>query len=356
MVAREAGPGDSLGVAAALTGRPIFAGAAAIEASELLAIPVAEATDAFRLAPDLALALLRELSGQDGEDASGGWRPPLRAAAGAHGAVAPVAAAGSGNEPPPAAEQPDDGGPATAAVHGLVRIPGSFNEEWFFVQETTCPVSATAFEYLRTRAGAMHPIGRDSDFRVAYRSVDPTRYSVIVCPGCSFAAYPDDFETLEADEREAMLAAQPQRDAYGRPNLCGERSLEAAALALTLARACYELREAGPRRRAGLLHRQAWLERERGQAEAEHRLLREARDAYVEAFEQDADLTDAAAVRAVYVIGDLYLRLDDPLEGARWLESCVQMPEVAERKGLERIARERLADARELLGRLKESA
>ena len=94
-------PGTSLGVAAALTGRPIFAGAAAIEASELLAIPVAEATDAFRLAPDLALALLRELSGQDGEDASGGWRPPLRAAAGAHGAGAPVAAAGSGNEPPP---------------------------------------------------------------------------------------------------------------------------------------------------------------------------------------------------------------------------------------------------------------
>jgi hypothetical protein len=76
----------------------------------------------------------------------------------------------------------------------------------------------------------------------------------------------------------------------------------------------------------------------------------------VQAFELDTDLTDAAAARAAYVIGDLSLRLDDPLEGSRWLESCVRMPELAEQKGLDRMARDRLRDARELLGRLKDSA
>jgi uncharacterized protein (DUF2225 family) len=347
-VAREAGPGESVGVAAAFTGRSTFAAAVATEASELLAIPIDEAAEAFRIAPELAVELLREFSWREGE---GQHTPPLSAPA----------------PPPPEPPAPAEPARASVAEGGeaaqpdddaeCVRLPvEEFDEEWFFVDETTCPVSGTRFQYLRTRAGAVRPVGRDSDFRIGYRTVDPGWYAVVVCPGCSFAAYPDDFDKVTEAERAALLEAQPQRDAFGRPNLGGERTPDGAALALQLARACYELRGAGPRRRAGLLHRQAWIERDRGQVEAERLLLRAARDAYVQAFELDTDLTDAAAARAAYVIGDLSLRLDDPLEGSRWLESCVRMPELAEQKGLDRMARDRLRDARELLGRLKDSA
>ncbi len=243
-----------------------------------------------------------------------------------------------------------------AATSDLVRLEGSFEEATFFVDEAECPVSGTHFQYLRTRAGAMHPTGRDSDFRIAYRDVDPTHYSVIVCPGCSFAAYPDDFGEVAQHERSALLDAQAQRDVFGRPNLCGKRTLEAATLSLTLARHCYEVREFGPRMRAGLLHRQAWLERERGQHEAERRLLRDARAAYIEAFERDGDLSEAATVRATYVIGDLSLRLDDPLEAGRWIETCLRMPALTKQRGRDVMARERLSEARQLLERLDQAS
>ena len=344
-VAREAGPGHSVGVAAAMTGRPLFAGAVALEASELLVIPVAEAVEAFRIAPELALALLRELSWQDGGP---GHKAPLRA-----DPTPPQSLAA-----PTASErdaQPDE--PPRVEDAGLVRLPvDEYDEKSFFVDDATCPVSGTRFRYLRTRAGAVRPVSRDSDFRIVYRAVDPGLYALVVCPGCSFAAYPDDFQAVTEQERAALVAAQSSRDVFGLPNLGGTRTPDAGVRALQLARACYEVRGAGPRRRAGLLHRQAWIERGRGRVEAERLLLHEARDAYIAAFEQDSDLSDAAAARAAYVIGDLSLRLDDPLEGLRWLESCLRMPELAAQRGLERLARERLHEARELLGQLEDSA
>ena len=338
-VEREVGPGQSVGLAAALSGRPLFAGASAMDASELLAIPVSELLDIFRAAPELALLLLRELALGDEHEAGKGLAAAL--AASLHDEPDSEDAAARVSE-----------GPPTAAPLGLVRLCEPFDEESFFVDEVECPISGTPFQYLRTRAGAMRPTGRDSDFMIAYRGVDPTHYSVVVCPGCSYAAYGDDFAELEPDDREALLAAQAQRDVFGRPNLCGERSSEAAVLSLTLARHCYEARTSGPRRRAGLLHRQAWLERERGQHEAEHRLLRDAREAYIEAFERDGSLGEGAVVRAAYLIGDLALRLDDLLEAGRWLETCLRMPELSKQKGLERMARERLSKARQLLEEL----
>ena len=337
----EAGPGSAIGVAEALAGRPTRLIAIALDDCELIAIPPDEATEAFRSAPELAMALLRELAWREFGDEA----PPQPA----REAASPTApAATSEPEPEPEPERTDP---------GVVALPDApYRKEWFYADEITCPVSGTRFQYLRTRQGAVRPVSRESDFRIEYRDLDPGWYAVIVCPRCSFAAYPDDFAELAGSERAALLAAQPQRDAFGRPNLCGERTAEGALVALRLARACYELRGAGPRRRAGLLHRQAWIERNRGESEAERLLLREVREAYVQAFEQDADLSDAAAARAAYVIGDLSLRLNDPVEGARWLESCVRMPELSDQKGLERMARERLSDARQQLGRLKDSA
>ena len=67
--------------------------------------------------------------------------------------------------------------------------------------------------------------------------------------------------------------------------------------------------------------------------------------AYRAAFEQDDAISDAGLVRAVYLIGELSLRLGDPHEAAVWLLMCVQMPEAKTQTGVVRMARERLLDA-----------
>jgi uncharacterized protein (DUF2225 family) len=195
------------------------------------------------------------------------------------------------------------------------------------------------------------PASRDSDFRIVYRTVDPTHYSVVVCPQCSYAAYQDDLKELSDTERRDLLATQADRDMLGKPNLCGERSLDDAAVALDLALSCYEARRADDRRRAGLLHRRAWLERERGDARAEMSLLGDACESYRLAYEREENMTDTEALRAAYLIGDLYFRLEKPELAARWLSTCVDMPEAKVQTGINRMARDRLHEAHQQVSR-----
>jgi hypothetical protein len=54
-------------------------------------------------------------------------------------------------------------------------------------------------------------------------------------------------------------------------------------------------------------------------------------------------------MRVAFLIGDLSLRLGEPLVGAQWLETATRFPKAKQSSGLERSARERLSDAHRLL-------
>jgi uncharacterized protein (DUF2225 family) len=177
--------------------------------------------------------------------------------------------------------------------------------------------------------------------------VDPSLYAVTVCPRCAYASYTEDFAELPTKERRAILATQASRVALVSRDLCGERDLSDAMLTLVLAQMCADARGASLRRHAGLLHRRAWIERSRGNAEAERALVQRTRDAYLAVFEQDPDVQDAAAIRVAYLLGDLSLRLGEAVVGRRWLLECTRMPAAGEQAGLLRMARERLEDANE---------
>ncbi len=125
--------------------------------------------------------------------------------------------------------------------------------------------------------------------------------------------------------------------------------LDDAGFGDTVTAGTYGLRRPNERRHAVLQHRRAWAERERGDTVAELKYLDAARQSYQTAFEKDSAISDESAARAAYLIGDLWLRLGEPMEAARWLETAVRVPEAKSQTGLIRMARERLYDARELL-------
>ena len=330
-VVHEAVAGDCFGEVSTFSGRPTSASAAAAESTVLISIPVSEAPDAFKLSPELAVTLVTQLAGQGMSRRQQEPRDPDD-----------VAAEPLSTDSPSESRVPR----AQAAQARVFRLDLSPNEEWFFVDDVICPVSGAHFEYQRVRTGAVKRASRDSDFRIVYRTVDPTHYSVVVCPECSYAAYHDDFKELSDTERRDLLATQADRDMLGRPDLCRERSIDDAGVALDLALSCYEARRADDRRRAGLLHRRAWLERERGDLRAEMSLLGEACESYRLAYERDQNMTDTEALRAAYLIGDLYFRLGKQELAARWLSTCVDMPEAKLQTGIGRIARDRLHEAR----------
>ena len=351
---RELKPGDCFGYVAAFSRQPAPYTAVTTEAAVIATVPLQEAARAFVLAPELAVTLITTLSEHQG---------PLAEMAAA-ASVAEVASA------PPAADAPrapvpaaDDADVARApSVEDAPRAPAPeaapvppppgttqsppFNEQWFFVDESLCPVCSTLFEHLRVRTGAVRPTTRDSDFRILYEDLDPTSYAVLVCPECSYAAFHDDFEKLTATEIRALQEAQPERDTWGRPNLVRERTLDDGATALDLALICYRVRRADDRRRAGLLHRCAWVERARDDTALEMDLLEQACGLYRSAYERDDSVTDAEATRAAYLIGDLHFRLGDIGEATRWFSRCVATPEGRAQAGILRMARDRLTEAR----------
>jgi uncharacterized protein (DUF2225 family)/CRP-like cAMP-binding protein len=331
-IVAHAGPGDLVGHVAAFTGRPTSAAASAAAESVLIAVPVTEAVEAFRTAPELALHLVEVFAESSG--GRQGQRSRLQATedVGADASAAPPEA------PTKAARK------ATA-----IALEDGWDEAFFFADSITCPISGTRFEFLRVRTSAVRPVSRDSDFRIVYQSEDPTRYSIVACPECGYAAYHDDFEDLDDAERRALLGAQAERDALGPRKFTGTRTLEESALALDLAILCYAVRRPNERRRAVLLHRRAWLERERDGKDAELKFLRQARDAYQIAFEKDSSISDDTAMRAAYLIGDLGLRVGDIADGARWLETATRFPAAKAQSGLVRMAQERLQDARQAI-------
>lgn len=323
-------PGEPLGHVAFFTGRPTSALARVAEESVLLAIERGDLPEAINRAPELAITLIEAFALPPGSEPR--QRTGLEA--------------GVATERPPEPAAADDGG----GEHEVVRLDETFDETMFFKDTGTCPVSGTRFEYLRVRTSAVRPMQRDTDFQVTYRDLDPTHYAMVVCPRCGYAAAQDDFQQLTQEERATLWERRQSRiERLGGRTLNGTRTPEDVIVAIELAMECYEARRSNERRRAVLLHRRAWIDRERGDVESEVEYLRQARDAYQLAYERDTDISDDAAMRAAYLIGDLTLRLGDAMGGARWLETATRYPQANRQTGLARMARERLQDARDLL-------
>lgn len=324
-------PGGTIGLVSAFAGTPAETDARVLETAQILIVPFERAADVFAAAPEVAVLAL-------------------------------LGFARNGAEPhqPPTAEELQslvEGATTERSGSGaVVRIEYPYDAAAFYTTEFECPVSGTRFDQLRTRAGRLRPAERESDFHVLYGPVDPTHYAMIVCPGCGFAAYSDDFEDLSDRENVAVRRLHSRRGAYTDGNLCGGRSPAQAMRSIELALAAYQARGADSRRLAGLLHRMAWLSRDAGDVDAELRLLSSACDRYIDAYERDKDLTESTAARAAYLIGDLKLRLDEPNEAFAWLSSCLKIPTIEEHAGLARMARERMRDARSKLESLGRAA
>lgn len=343
-------PGQMFGHVAAFDGRPASTGARVTEDAVIIAVPIARAVDAFRVAPELAIELARDLARRVPVGTQSELPPPLLSLV--PEASDPAAEAGLEDletEHEAVEAQTASSSSATGWTGDVESLKVEFDESFFFKDTVACPVCETNFEYLRVRTAAVRPQERESDFRVTYRSEDPTRYVMMVCPTCSYGATHDDFSNLSDEERVAISDGSQERGRFDYPNLGGPRTLDQTITALKLAQMCYEKRRPNERRNAVILQRFAWLERERGDQAAEREWLTKSRDAYMRSFELDGDISEEAAMRLAYLIGDLCLRLDDVLEGAKWLESATRFPQAKDQSGLERIARDRLSDARKTL-------
>jgi CRP-like cAMP-binding protein/uncharacterized protein (DUF2225 family) len=234
-----------------------------------------------------------------------------------------------------------------AAAAGRDVPPPEYNRAVIWGKLCQCPVSNTRFTALNVRPDVAKVKSRDTDFRDIYEGANPTWYLVYVCPECLFAAYPDDFAALSAAESAAIAGTLAQRrEIAAGHDLHGERSLEAATAAYRLAVHCYSLRAPDHHRMGGLYQRLAWLRREAADSQAEQRYLAEAIMSLRAALDQPKPRPPEVELALLYSIGEISLRLGNPVEAVKSFAQASQHPEFKKQPDIQRLTRDRWTEAR----------
>ena len=225
--------------------------------------------------------------------------------------------------------------------------PPEYNRAVLWGKLIQCPVSNTKFTALNVRPDVAKVKTRDSDFREVYEGANPSWYLIYVCPECLFAAYPDDFANVAASEIAAINNTTTQRrEIAAAHDLNGERSIEAALAAYRLAVHCYSLRAANHQRMGGLYQRLAWLCRETGDSQTEQRYLAEALLSFRSALEQQKPAEPEGELMLLYTIGEINLRLGNPVEAVKLFAQASQHPEFKKQPDIQRLTRDRWTEAR----------
>jgi len=218
----------------------------------------------------------------------------------------------------------------------------------YFTQEKTCPVCQTKFHVTRVRSSAYSVMRRDTDFHVTYHGINPTYYTVWVCPQCNYAAPDRNFEeTLRPAELERLTKGLPLLKSE-EPDFSGERNPQVAMRTYELAIRTAQLRNAGPGFQAGLFLKAAWLCRELQDNDLEHEYLSQACKLYEQSFSTESGGAGKLSEPGLmYLIGELNRRTANYSQAVQWFSRAVSHPLIKKEAEIERLSRDQWALARE---------
>lgn len=189
-----------------------------------------------------------------------------------------------------------------------------------FQVKVQCPCCENTFSSSRVRPSFRKATRTDSDFCSHYRDeVNPDFYVVRVCPNCGYASTENSLQELAPKQKE--LYKNRIGKSWVRRDYGGQRTWEEALDCYKLALLCAQTVGDKDRVIAGLLHHIAWMYRLRDNQEQERRFLRNALEAYIRVYELEGVNINNA--RLMYLIGELYRRLDEPYEAVRWFARVV---------------------------------
>lgn len=77
-----------------------------------------------------------------------------------------------------------------AKAAAVAKTPEEIEAEMLLDKKYKCPQCDKEFTSKVVRSGKAKPIGQDSDLRTKYEGIDCTKYEVIMCPHCGYAALP----------------------------------------------------------------------------------------------------------------------------------------------------------------------
>lgn len=191
-------------------------------------------------------------------------------------------------------------------------------------KKVKCPVCSNEFNTKKMRTSRIRIDKVDGDFMNHYKSENPIKYHVFVCPKCGYSAMESNFNNIRPAEKEIIrkniTAKWKERD------YSSERTDEEAIECYMLAFYCGQLLELKKQDLGNIAIKIAWFYRGKNEEE-EKRFLQNALDLFEQAFyTENLSGSSMDEVTMGYLIGELHRRLGRKKEAILWFGKTVSNP------------------------------
>jgi hypothetical protein len=201
-----------------------------------------------------------------------------------------------------------------------------------------CPVCATEFTAQKVRTTKLKSKNLDTDLRTHYEGINPLLYNVILCPGCFYANFSEDFEDLSAIEKTKLSS---ERRTFRQDN---SSELETAIEKYKLALKCIQTVNGTPEKLAKAYLHLAWLYEDTGENNLAVEMRQNALTCYKQAFSSSSHLQKPQLEQITYLIGELSLQLGHLKEAYDYFQQLIQDKDTA--PWLKKQTRQRILDLR----------
>ncbi len=133
-------------------------------------------------------------------------------------------------------------------------------EEYLFEKRYSCPICENKFTEHTVRAGKARRIGSDLDLRPKYVGVDATKYNIVFCKKCGYAAPISSFPHISSLQRK-LLREEIQKNYTGVEEEGNTLSYEEAVIRFKLALYCSVVKHGRNSEKAYLCLQLAWMYR-----------------------------------------------------------------------------------------------
>lgn len=150
---------------------------------------------------------------------------------------------------------------ATAAKEQVEKSDQDYEREALFEKKYECPICDSQFTQKSIRMGATRLISTDTDLRRKFKYFDPSKYDILACPKCGYAALgQQSFNSVSSLQRK-MLKEQIQANFKGMPEMGELMSYDDALARYKLALYTSVVKKSKNSERAYLCLKMAWLYR-----------------------------------------------------------------------------------------------
>lgn len=218
--------------------------------------------------------------------------------------------------------------------------------EALYTKKVKCPVCKIDFNTSKMRTSKIRIDKVESDFMNYYKSENPIKYHVFVCPHCGYAALESNFSNIKPAAIEIINKNITSR--WNKREYSGERTNAEAIECYKLALYCGQLSGLKKIELGNIALKISWFYREEEKFEEEKRFMSNALELFEQGFfTEDLSNSSFDEIKLGYLIGELYRRLGNEKEAIKWFEKTISNPLIKNNPRIEKMTREQWSLAKE---------